>query len=317
MLNRYTGCMTAGLFTDDLFLEHDTGHSHPENAGRLLAIRERLEKTVAGRFLKLNRRSAVSADIQLVHEERYIQDLDSFCKSNGGYLDGDTPVSAKSYEAAMLAAGAGLEAADRIVAGEISRALLLVRPPGHHSLRDRAMGFCLFNNVAICARYLQGLGFKNPAIVDWDVHHGNGTQATFYKDPSVFFVSLHQYPFYPGTGAAAERGSGEGTGTTLNVPLAAGSGEDKYRTAFTEQILPALESFGPDVLLISAGFDAHRDDPLAGMNLTAASYEWMTQTLGAFADTHCNGRMISFLEGGYNLNALADSVEAHAAALLS
>jgi len=308
--------MTAGLFTDDLFLEHDTGR-HPENAGRLLAIRERLEKTVASRFVKLNRRNAVPADIELVHAGRYVQDLDSFCQSNGGYLDGDTPVSAKSYEAAMLAAGSGLEAADRIAAGDISRALLLVRPPGHHSLRDRAMGFCLFNNVAICARYLQGLGFKKPAIVDWDVHHGNGTQDTFYKDASVFFVSLHQFPFYPGTGAASERGSGEGAGATLNVPLSAGAGDERYRRAFKEQVVPALESFAPDVILISAGFDAHKDDPLAGMNLTAASYEWMTQTLGAFADIHCQGRMISFLEGGYNLNALADSVEAHAAALLS
>lgn len=308
--------MTAGLFTDDLFLEHDTGRTHPEHANRLLAIRERLEKTIAGKFLKLNRRPALPADIELVHDGRYVQNLQAFCQRKGGYLDGDTPVSEKSYDAAMLAAGAGLEAADRIKTGDISRALLLVRPPGHHSLQDRAMGFCLFNNIAICARYLQSIGFQRPAIVDWDVHHGNGTQDAFYADPSVFFASLHQFPFYPGTGAATETGSGAGKGTTLNVPLSAGGGEEKYRIAFAEQIIPALETFAPDVILISAGFDAHRDDPLAGMQLTAASYEWMTRELSAFADRQCSGRMISFLEGGYNLRALADSVEAHAAALL-
>lgn len=309
--------MNAGYFTDDLFLEHDTGRTHPEHSNRLRAIRERFEKTLAGRFLKLKGRSATPAEVELIHDARYVQSLEAFCKRDGGYLDGDTPVSAKSYDAAMLAAGAGLEAADRIKAGEISRALLLVRPPGHHSLQDRAMGFCLFNNIAICARYLQSIGFQRPAIVDWDVHHGNGTQDSFYEDPSVFFASLHQFPFYPGTGAASETGTKAGLGATLNVPLSAGSGDERYRTAFTEQLLPALENFGPDVLLISAGFDAHRDDPLAGMELTAASYEWMTRDLGEFANRQCGGRMISFLEGGYNLKALADSVEAHAAAMLS
>lgn len=308
--------MNAGLFTDDLFLEHDTGRSHPEHANRLLAIQERLEKTVAGRFTKLQRRPALPADIELIHDGCYVQSLEAFCKRNGGYLDGDTPVSARSYDAAMLAAGAGLEAADRIAAGEISRALLLVRPPGHHSLAGRAMGFCLFNNIAICARHFQKLGFKRPAIVDWDVHHGNGTQDAFYSDPSVLFISVHQFPFYPGTGAASEKGAGAGQGTTLNIPLGAGSGESEYLRVMSEQVLPALVSFAPDVLLISAGFDAHADDPLAGMELTAASYERMTRDLIAFADVHCQGRLVSFLEGGYNLRALADSVEAHAAALL-
>jgi acetoin utilization deacetylase AcuC-like enzyme len=225
-------------------------------------------------------------------------------------------VSDQSYRAALLAAGAGLEAADQIQSGNISRALLLVRPPGHHSLVQRAMGFCLFNNVAICARYLQLLGHKKIAIVDWDVHHGNGTQDAFYEDPSVLFISLHQYPFYPGSGAASETGRGAGAGTTLNCPLPAGSADAEYKQAFEKKILPALEQFGPNAILISAGFDAHRDDPLAGMLLTATSYEWMSRKLRDFADSHCDGRLISFLEGGYNLDALADSVEAHASVLI-
>lgn len=310
--------MKAGLFTDDLFLEHDTGRSHPEHPDRLRAVRERLEKSAASRFTRLERRFAAAGDIERVHEGRYVRSLEAFCKTQGGgYLDGDTPVSEQSFDAAMLAAGAGLEAADRIKSGDISRALLLVRPPGHHSLHDRAMGFCLFNNIAVCARYLQSIGFKKPAIVDWDVHHGNGTQDSFYTDATVFFASTHQYPFYPGTGSASERGAGAGEGTTLNIPMSAGSGDVRFKQAFQEQLLPALANFAPDILLISAGFDAHKDDPLASLELTASSYEWMTLALSDFARQHCDGRMISFLEGGYNLGALADSVEAHALALLA
>ncbi|MCE9599851.1 MAG: histone deacetylase, partial [Spirochaetia bacterium] len=215
------------------------------------------------------------------------------------------------------AAGAGIAAADAIRAGNLDRALLLVRPPGHHSLHDRAMGFCLFNNVAICARHLQSIGFAKIAIVDWDVHHGNGTQDAFYNDPSVYFISLHQYPFYPGSGSAAERGQGNGHGFTLNIPMAAGRGDTEYKRAFKEQITPELDRFEPDFILISAGFDAHRDDPLAQMSLTAASYEWMSRELLEVAGRHCNGNIISFLEGGYDLEALADSVEAHAQTLLT
>ncbi|HMU84557.1 MAG TPA: histone deacetylase [Leptospiraceae bacterium] len=308
--------MAAGIFTDDLFLQHDTGRSHPESPSRLLAIRERLEGGLASHFKTLSRRFADPTQIQLIHDGRYVQELERFCNAHGGYLDGDTPVSDQSYRAALLAAGAGLEAADQIQSGNISRALLLVRPPGHHSLVQRAMGFCLFNNVAICARYLQLLGHKKIAIVDWDVHHGNGTQDAFYEDPSVLFISLHQYPFYPGSGAASETGRGAGAGTTLNCPLPAGSADAEYKQAFEKKILPALEQFGPNAILISAGFDAHRDDPLAGMLLTATSYEWMSRKLRDFADSHCDGRLISFLEGGYNLDALADSVEAHASVLI-
>ncbi len=307
--------MRAGLFTDDLFLQHDTGRSHPENASRLLAIRARLEQGLASRFLPMKRHTATTDAVAAIHDERYIRALQEVCRQHGGYLDGDTPVSDQSFDAAMLAAGAGLEAAEQIHAGNMERALLLVRPPGHHSLRTRAMGFCLFNNVAICARHLQKLGFPKIAIVDWDVHHGNGTQDSFYDDDSVYFVSLHQFPFYPGTGAAAETGSGRGKGFTLNCPLPAGSDGARYRKAFENQVLPGLEAFAPDVLLISAGFDAHMDDPLAGMELTAGDFEWMTRKLLEFANRQTGGRMISFLEGGYDLRALADCVEAHASVL--
>ena len=311
----------TGFFTDDIFLQHDTGRGHPESHLRLLSIRERLENTgYYKRFQQLPRRTATVAEIGLCHATAYVESVDRICtQQGGGYLDGDTVVSPRSYEAAALSVGAGLAAADQMLAGELDRALLLLRPPGHHSLHDRAMGFCLFNNVAICARYLQKHGgekFQKIAIVDWDVHHGNGTEATFYDDPTVLFISTHQYPFYPGTGAASDRGTGKGLGATLNVPMARGSGDSEYLRAFEQQLLPALKEFRPDAVLISAGFDAHKHDPLASIELETKSFEWMSRSLLDFADEFCEGRVISFLEGGYDLDALAESVEAHAAVLV-
>lgn len=307
----------TALFLDDLFLEHHTGRSHPESPSRLVSIREKLEKqSYAGKFRQLERRFARPEEIALVHDIEYVRSLEPFCKSGGGYLDGDTPVSEKSYDAALLAAGSGLAASDALLNGEIERALLLVRPPGHHSLQRGAMGFCLFNNIAITARYLRSRGIQKIAILDWDVHHGNGTQDTFYSDNSVFFISLHQYPFYPGSGAARETGEGPGTGFTLNLPMPSGYGDAQYEKAFHEKILPGLLNFQPEILLISAGFDAHEDDPLAGMTLSTEFYSTMTRWMREFAQKHCKDRIISFLEGGYNLSALADSVEAHAAGML-
>jgi len=307
----------TALFLDDLFLEHHTGRSHPESPSRLVSIREKLEKqSYAGKFRQLERRFARPEEIALVHDIEYVRSLEPFCKSGGGYLDGDTPVSEKSYDAALLAAGSGLAASDALLNGEIERALLLVRPPGHHSLKRGAMGFCLFNNIAITARYLRSRGIQKIAILDWDVHHGNGTQDTFYSDNSVFFISLHQYPFYPGSGAARETGEGPGTGFTLNLPMPSGYGDAQYEKAFQEKILPGLLNFQPEILLISAGFDAHEDDPLAGMTLSTEFYSTMTRWMREFAQRHCKDRIISFLEGGYNLSALADSVEAHAAGML-
>lgn len=306
----------TAYFTDDLFLEHNTGDRHPENYRRLVAIREALERQdFFGRLLPLSRRVATAEEIALNHDPQYVDQVADFCRTRGGLLDADTVVSTKSHDAAALSVGAGLEAADRILAGEVDRALLLLRPPGHHSLRTRAMGFCLFNNIAITARYLQSRGLDRIAILDWDVHHGNGTEASFYSDPEVLFISTHQYPFYPGTGAATDRGEGAGLGTTLNIPMAGGSDDADYRSAFENQVFPALQEFRPSVLLISAGFDAHRRDPLASINLTTEFFEWATARVLEIAREHSAGRVISFLEGGYDLSALAECVSAHAAAL--
>lgn len=306
----------CAIYTNDLFLKHDTGMMHPESSRRLEAIVNRMQKSGSySRFASLEPRYATKEEIASIHGSDYIDVVEMY-SSRGRPLDGDTITSEQSYAAATMAAGAGLAAADAIHSGDIKRAVLLVRPPGHHSLPARAMGFCLFNNVGITARYLQSLGYKRPAILDWDVHHGNGTQDIFYRDPSVLFISLHQFPFYPGTGSAAEIGTGEGKGYTLNIPVSSGTEEPTYREAFEESITPRLEEFAPDILLISAGFDAHEKDPLASVELTTGSFEWMSQWALDFASTHCDGRIVSFLEGGYHLEALAESVEVHATTLL-
>lgn len=250
-------------------------------------------------------------DLEAVHTREHIRHIRRVCEDGGGVLDaGDTHASPASYEVAVLAAGAVLSSVDAVLEGSVSSAFCAVRPPGHHAERDGPMGFCLFNNVAIGARYAQRRhGIERVAILDWDVHHGNGTQHTFEEDPSVLYVSLHQYPFYPGTGAASERGIGAGEGATLNIPLPAGTGEGRYREEFDAQVVPALRSFGPELLLLSAGFDAHRDDPLADMRLTETSFAEFTRRVARIAP------VVSVLEGGYNLAALASSVEHHLRAL--
>src|SRR5437899_4942461 len=219
----------------------------------------------------------------------------------------------RSLDAALHGAGAACQAIDLIMRGEVTNAFVPVRPPGHHATSERAMGFCLFNNVAVAARYAQNHypEIERVAIVDWDVHHGNGTQGVFYDDPTVFFFSTHQYPWYPGTGGADERGKGKGEGYTLNVPLSAGMGDKEYLDVFNRILRPALKTYRPDALIISAGFDAHRDDPLAGMNLTAEGYKALTRVVKEIAAEYAQGRVLSCLEGGYNLAALAASVEGH------
>ncbi|MBE7437340.1 MAG: histone deacetylase [Spirochaetales bacterium] len=308
--------MATATFYDPLFLEHDTGPGHPERAARLEAIVACLQRTsYHASLVKLPKREATLAEIGLVHDSQYIAQLESFCNQGGGYLDGDTPVSQNSYAAAVLAAGAGPGAVDAIQKGDASNAFLMLRPPGHHSLRNRAMGFCLFNNVAITASYARSRGFERVAIVDWDVHHGNGTESIFYNDSSVYFISLHQYPCYPGTGARKDRGAGAGSGYTLNIPLAPGTGPAEYERHFAEEVLPALEEYAPDLILVSAGFDAHKSDPLASLELTTESFARLTEGLRTLSGSLCAGRIISFLEGGYHLQALAESVEAHVAVL--
>lgn len=230
-------------------------------------------------------------------------------------LDPDTVVSAGSYEAAQYAAGAALAAVEAVSGGAARRAFVAVRPPGHHATANRAMGFCLFNNVAVAARHAQQLGFRRVLIVDWDVHHGNGTQEIFYADPSVFFFSVHQFPHYPGTGSRWECGTGEGEGYTLNVPLAAGTTAAEYRRAFETALTTILRRFHPDFVLISAGFDAHESDPLGDLNLTDDDFVHLTRLVTNVADTYCAGRVVSVLEGGYNLTTLPQTVRAHVAAL--
>ncbi len=247
-----------------------------------------------------------------VHPGSYVTAIENACRHAPVRLDPDTGVSPGSWEAALLSAGGAVDASDAVAAGRIRSAFVCTRPPGHHAERDRAMGFCLFNNVAIAARFLQAeRGLGRIFIVDWDVHHGNGTQHIFEADDSVFYFSTHQYPFYPGTGGQGERGSGRGEGFTLNVPLPPGTGDAEYLRIFREVLRPAIDAFKPDLVLVSAGFDAHRDDPLASMAITEAGFAVMTRLVREAADDHCGGRMVSVLEGGYDLGALARSVEAH------
>jgi acetoin utilization deacetylase AcuC-like enzyme len=306
--------LPTGLVTDPGFLAHDTGPSHPESPRRLEAIQRRLESSdVSKRLLRLPAPLVDRTWLETVHTPRHVDRIESVAPENGYvYLDADTPMSPGSYRAALQAVGGTLAAIDAVMEGRIANAFCAIRPPGHHAEPTRAMGFCLFNNVAVAARYVQRRHHVDRVLIlDWDVHHGNGTQAAFYDDATVLYVSLHQYPWYPGTGSADERGDGAGEGYTLNVPLAAGRGDDEYLSAFDVRIAPAVRAFAPEFVLISAGFDAHRDDPLAMMNLTEAGYRAMTDAVLTWAAESAHGRIVSCLEGGYNLTALANSVETH------
>jgi acetoin utilization deacetylase AcuC-like enzyme len=302
---------TAYLW-DRIFLEHKTEWGHPERPERLSAIDKKL--SAAPYYKDLVRIQPKKADyrhIELVHERSYILRVKDEIEGGTEYLDSmDTSVCARSFEVALYAVGGCLNMCDAVMKGDAARGFCAVRPPGHHAERDYAAGFCIFNNIAIAARYLQtehGLG--RIAIVDWDVHHGNGTQHSFENDRTILYTSLHQYPYYPGTGSVMEKGKGAGEGFTLNVPMDAGSGDDEYLAAFKDVIVTQLEKFEPEMLLISAGFDAHRSDPLSSIQLSTETFYQFTKMLLGVAKKHCKGRVIACLEGGYNLNALADSVE--------
>jgi len=301
------------------FLKHDTGIGHPERPQRLEALVQHLLGTpLWNHLLHFRPEPAALEWVHAVHPEKHTAMIKSRCHVGERVLDeGDTHVSKDSYEVALLAAGAVLMAVDEVMTGNLDRAFCAIRPPGHHAGTSTVMGFCLFNNVAIGARYAQRkYNMKRVAIVDWDVHHGNGTQEIFYADKSVLYISLHQYPYYPGTGASGERGAGPGEGFTVNCPLGAGSVEKDYLDAFQTHVQPALHSFQPELLFISAGFDAHKDDPLAGINLTEESFAKMTSLLLEVSGEYCKGRVVSVLEGGYNLQALPRSVEAHLNAMM-
>lgn len=306
--------MTTGLLYDPVYLEHDTGFGHPERSERLPAVMNYIEKQPFFAALEhIPPRVAEPEWVEQIHSARYMQRAETACRRNYSHLDSmDVAISGRSYDVALLAAGGALELGDRVMSGTLRNAFGLVRPPGHHAEHETALGFCLFNNIAILARYLQKRhGLQKILILDWDVHHGNGTQHTFEQDPSVLYVSLHQYPYYPGTGAASETGSGRGKGATINCPMSAGAGDSDYKQAFSERILPDVDRFKPEIVLISAGFDAHRDDPLAQVNLTTECYGWMTERMMEVADRHADGKLIALLEGGYDLGALARSIGAH------
>ncbi|HSL02395.1 MAG TPA: histone deacetylase, partial [Nitrospiraceae bacterium] len=302
------------------YLDHDMGAGHPESPHRLRAIMQQLEQSgTAARLTRIEPREAEDEWITQIHTASYLAMLKSHTPTNGRVsLDPDTSMSPGSLAAAYLAAGGALAAVDAIMSRRVDHAFCAVRPPGHHAEAGRAMGFCLFNNVAIAARYVQKkYGFTRVLIVDWDVHHGNGTQHSFEDDPSVLFFSTHQYPHYPGTGRESELGRGAGEGFTINVPMEAGEADEEYRAVFQKSLVPAADAFKPEFVIVSAGFDAHQDDPLASMRLTEEGYADLTGIVAGIAKRHAGGRMLSSLEGGYHLTALAASVDRHIQALLA
>ncbi len=312
--------MTLLIYSDD-FLNHDTGPRHPERPDRLRAITQGLKSAgLWDKFTHIPFREADIAIPGLIHDPDYLTAAQLACEQGRvSHLDNDTPISRESFRIALLATGGAIAAAEAILAGKDTNALCLHRPPGHHAEFDRAMGFCIINHIAVAAAWLtQKKGLSRVAIVDFDVHHGNGTQHLFESRSDVLFVSIHQDPtrFYPGTGFARETGKGPGSGFTLNIPMPPGSGDAQYEHAFNEKIIPALDAFQPQFLLISAGFDAAAGDPLASMELTPAGFAMMTRLLLDAANRHCAGKYVSLLEGGYNLQTLSDGVAAHARQLL-
>lgn len=305
------------LYYDRCFLRHDTG-AHPECADRLRRIAERLEESgLDGRCQHPTWEPVPRRRLARIHWPGYIDQVRALAESGGGELDADTVVSMASYEVALQAAGAVCDAVQRVVRGEDTTALCLVRPPGHHALARRAMGFCLFNNVAVAARMaIEELGLERVLIVDWDVHHGNGTQAVFWEDPRVGFLSIHRWPFYPGTGLEDETGAGAGLGYTLNLPVAYGTPRAEYLARFTRALERFADRVKPELVLVSAGFDAHRLDPIGDLGLEVEDFAALTSRALEVAEVHASGRLVSVLEGGYHLQAIAEGVEAHLAEML-
>ncbi len=309
--------MKVGYVYDPIYLKHDTG-GHVENAGRLEAIISHLEQTGLKQQLTLIKpRPASAEEIALVHDKQYISHIQEAAQRGGGWLDADTVTSPDSYQAAIYAAGGVIKATEMVMDGEVNSAFALVRPPGHHALAYQAMGFCLFNNVAIAAKYaLAKYKLERIMIIDFDVHHGNGTQETFYDDPQVLYLSTHEYPFYPGTGGTGETGSGAGEGTTVNIPLPAGCGDNEYLSVFEQIATPVAKRFNPGLILVSAGYDTHWADGLALMQVSVSGFARMVAIIKGLADELCSGHLVFTLEGGYNLNALAASVNATCAVLM-
>ena len=302
----------AGIVKDERYLDHVTGEGHPESRKRLEAIYEMLgEAELRGSLAEISPREATREEILLNHSPEYFEKAAATDGVEQSALSADTHTSAGSYRAALLAAGGLIKAVETTVSGPCKRIFCLQRPPGHHAERGRAMGFCIFNNVAVAAHYARKtLGMKRVLIVDWDVHHGNGTQHSFESDPSVLFFSTHQFPHYPGTGMYTDAGMGKGEGYTINIALGKGYGDAEYAAIFERILKPVANEFAPDLVLVSAGFDIHKSDPLGGMKLTSEGFAVLARSVANIADTCCDGRVAFVLEGGYNLDVLRSSVKA-------
>ena len=307
--------MSTAFFSHQIFEAHDTGPGHPERAERLGAIKKVISSSSYDTLIRRDAPRSTLEQIAMVHDLNYVEKLMDLVPEHGwSQIDPDTFMCPETGEATLRAVGAVIEAVDGVISGTFDNAFCAVRPPGHHAEPNHGMGFCFFNNAAIAARHVQQAhGLERVAIVDFDVHHGNGTQAAFRGDKNVFFASSHQYPFYPGTGAIDE----VGVGNIVNVPLESGSGSKDFRNGWSTKIFPALEAFQPEFLIISAGFDAHARDPLASINLEAEDFAWITRKLLKISGNKLNGRIISCLEGGYDLVGLGESVDAHVSELMA
>lgn len=307
--------MPTAIIHHPVFEKHDTGAGHPETSARYRVVIDALkaDDDLWKDVVEVEATEAKRSDIQACHTPQHFKHVEEVVREGRGYLDADTMVSGDSLEAALRGAGGSCQAIDLIIEGAARNAFVPVRPPGHHATPDRAMGFCLFNNTGVAARYAQKRHkeIDRVAILDWDVHHGNGTQGIFYDDPSIFYFSMHQYPWYPGTGSRGETGQGRGRGYTLNVPLRALTPTGDQRRAFDSAIEDIAAKFTPDLVIISAGFDAHADDPLGQLLLTDEDFVQMTRVVKQWADESCGGRIISCMEGGYNLDTLGETVRAH------
>ena len=307
--------MPTAIVHHPVFQKHDTGFGHPESPERYRVVMEalRADETLWADVVEVEAHEAKRTDIQACHTPQHFKHIEEVVREGRGYLDADTMVSGDSLEAALRGAGAACQAIDLILEGGAKNAFVPVRPPGHHATPDRAMGFCLFNNTGVAARYAQKRykDIERVAILDWDVHHGNGTQGIFYDDATVFYFSMHQYPWYPGTGSRGETGQGRGHGYTLNVPLRAMTPTNEQRRAFDSAIEEIAGKFTPDLIIISAGFDAHLNDPLGQLLLTDEDFVQLTRVVKQWANETCAGRVISCMEGGYNLETLGNTVRAH------
>ncbi|MFH0845027.1 MAG: histone deacetylase [Pseudomonadota bacterium] len=302
----------TGILKDARFMNHFMGPHHPESPHRLEVLYAMLDDPeMQGHFMEVPAREATKGELERVHSYAYIERLADTKGREYTYLDPDTQTAPGSYEAALLAAGGFCEAVSMVNSGILNNAFALVRPPGHHAEKSRAMGFCLLNNLAIGARYAQeSLGIHKILIVDWDLHHGNGTQHSFEEDPSILYFSTHQYPYYPGSGSFNELGTGKGKGFTLNVPLSTGYGDGDFISLFEEILKPVAIEFGPEMILVSAGFDIYMGDPLGGMNVSPTGFAGLTRSILEMAKTCCHGKVVFTLEGGYSLQGLRDSVKA-------